>query len=80
MSKFGGNIPIEYFMLEIDSEGPPIGYLGGQPIPGTVVDIDGQRYSYAGLAPRGRDGKIDLAALRPQEWIVRPGLIYFQDG
>jgi hypothetical protein len=77
MSQRFGNIPIEYFTLEIDSEGPPIGYLGGRPIPGTVVDADGQRYRYAGLAPRGRDGQIDLRSLRESEWIVRPGLIYF---
>ena len=77
MSRFGGRVPIEYFTLEIRREGPPIGYLGGRPIPGTVVDVAGQRYRYAGLAPRRRDGEIDIAALRPREWIVRPGLVYF---
>jgi hypothetical protein len=77
MSRFGGTVPIEYFTLDIRREGPPIGYLGGRPIAGTVVDTGGQRYRYAGLAPRRRDGAIDIAALRPREWIVRPGLVYF---
>ena len=80
MSRFAGNVPIEYFTLDIDSEGQPIGYLGGQPIPGTVVDTQGQHYCYAGLAPRRSDGEIDIAALRPDEWIVSPGLIYFLVG
>jgi len=82
MSRFGRliNIPSEYFTLEIDREGPAIGYLGGRPIPGTVVDIAGQRYRFAGVAPRRGDGQIDRAALRPQEWIVRPGLVYLREG
>lgn len=77
MSRLTGHVPIEYFTLDIDSAGQVIGYLGGEPIPGTVVDTQGQRYRYAGLAPRRSDGEIDIAALRPDEWIVNPGLIYF---
>jgi hypothetical protein len=82
MSRFGRliNIPIEYFTLDIDREGPAIGYLGGRPIPGTVIDIAGQHYRFAGLAPRRSDGEIDIAALRPREWIVRPGLVYLLEG
>jgi hypothetical protein len=82
MSRFAGirAIPIEYFTLEIDREGPPVGYLGGRPIPGTVIDTAGQHYRFAGLAPRRRNGEIDIAALRPHEWIVRPGLVYFMEG
>lgn len=80
--RFGAikGVPIDYFTLDIDREGPPIGYLGGRPIPGIVTDTAGQRYRFAGLAPRRRAGEIDIAALRPREWIVRPGLVYFPEG
>lgn len=82
MMRFGAirDVPIEYFTLDIDREGPPVGYLAGRPIPGTVVDTAGQRYRFAGLAPRRHDGEIDVAAQRPREWIVRPGLVYFVEG
>ena len=70
-------IPIEYVTLDIDSAGPTIGYLGGEPIAGTVIDTQGQQYRFAGLAPRCSNGEIDLAALKHDEWIVRPGLVYF---
>lgn len=80
MSRYDEKVPIDYFTLEIRREGPPIGYLGGRPIPETVVDVAGQHYRYAGLAPRSRDGEIDIEALRPREWIVRPGLVYFREG
>jgi hypothetical protein len=82
MSRFAGMraVPIEYLTLDIDREGPPVGYLGGRPIPGTVIDTAGQRYRFAGLAPRRPNGEIDIAALNPREWIVRPGLVYFLEG
>jgi len=82
MRQFGATdgIPIDYVTLDVDRAGPTIGYLGGWPIAGTVVDRAGQQYRYAGLAPRHRDGAIDLSALRPDEWIVRPALIYFLEG
>jgi hypothetical protein len=70
-------IPLDYVTLDVDSEGPTIGYLGGEPIAATVIDRAGQQYRFAGLAPRRRDGGIDISALRTDEWIVRPGLIYF---
>ena len=68
------SIPLAYYVLDVESEGPAIGYLNGQPIPATVVDRDGHRYVYAGLAPRCRDGRLDVVALKPNEWIVRPGI------
>jgi hypothetical protein len=70
-------IPIDYVTLDVDCAGPTIGYLGGWPIAGTVIDRGGQQYRFVGLAPRRRDGGIDITALRSDEWIVRPGLIYF---
>ena len=74
------SIPLAYYVLDVESEGPAIGYLNGQPIPATVVDRDGHRYAYAGLAPRCRDGRLDVEALKPNEWIVRPGFVYLLEG
>jgi hypothetical protein len=70
------SIPLAYYVLDVESEGPAIGYLNGQPIAATVVDRDGHDYVYAGLAPRCRDGRLDVGALKPNEWIVRPGFVY----
>jgi hypothetical protein len=70
------SIPLAYYVLDVESEGPTIGYLNGHSIPPTVVDRDGHRYAYAGLAPRCRDGRLDVGALKPNEWIVRPGFVY----
>jgi hypothetical protein len=70
------SIPLAYYVLDVESEGPAIGYLNGQPIAATVVDRDGHHYVYAGLAPRCRDGRLDVVALKPNEWIVRPGFVY----
>jgi hypothetical protein len=73
-------LPVEYFILSgLHGEGPAIGYLGGRPICGTMVDGGGKRYRYAGMAPRRRDGAFDVAGLRPGEWLVEPGLIYVAD-
>lgn len=68
------NIPVEYFVLAVTrSEGPVVGYLADVPIYEHVVDAWGMRYEYAGLVPRKVDGRFDVEALRPGEWIVRPG-------
>jgi hypothetical protein len=74
------SIPLAYFVLQADGEGPVIGYLDGRPIPATVVDRDGLRYSYAGLAPRWRDGRLNVDSLGPNAWIVAPGFIYLLQG
>ena len=73
-------VPLAYYVLDVEKEGPVIGYLNGQPIAATVVDRDGHSYAYAGLAPRYRDGRLDVEALKPNEWIVRPGLDYLLEG
>jgi hypothetical protein len=73
-------VPLSHYLLDVESAGPAIGHLDGQPIPGTVVDREGRHYAYAGLAPRRRDGRLDVGALKPNEWIVRPGYVYLLEG
>jgi hypothetical protein len=73
-------LPLGYYVLDVEREGPVIGYLNGQPIAATVVDRDGHAYVYAGIAPRLRDGRLNVEALKPNEWIVRPGLVYHLEG
>src|SRR5579871_4716975 len=73
-------VPLGYYVLDVEREGPVIGSLDGKPIAATVVDRDGHTYVYAGLARRFRDGRLDVEALKPNEWIVRPGLVYQLEG
>ena len=75
------SFPIEYYMLQsVAPDGSEVvGYFAGRPILEEVVDPSGHRYHYAGLAPRLRDGRFDVAALRPGEWLVEPGLVYASD-
>lgn len=69
--------PVEYFLLdEPHAAGPVIGLYRDQPIPAAVIDADGRRYVYAGVAPRLRTGMYDVEALRQDEWLVEPGLVY----
>ena len=70
--------PVEYLILvEPRPDGPVIGYYADHAIADAVVDYFGRRFTYAGIAPRLRNGWYDVDALRPGEWIVEPGLIYF---
>jgi hypothetical protein len=69
-----------YVLIEPRPVGPTLGTFQGRPIAAAVVDRDGRRYAFAGIMPRSRSGQYDLAALRPGEWIVDPGLIYQRDG
>jgi len=72
--------PVEYLILmEPRADGPVIGQYAGQPIHAAVVDYFGRRFTYAGIAPRLRNGRYDADALQPGEWIVEPGLIYLGD-
>jgi hypothetical protein len=73
-------VPIAHFVLDVAVLGPAIGFLNGRPIAATVVDRSGCSYVYAGLAPRHRDGRLDVEALGPNEWIVVPGLVYRLEG
>ena len=69
--------PVEYFMLmNPRAEGPSLGTFAGRPIPATMVDEFGERYAYAGVAPRLRDGRYDVDAVGKDEWLVEPGLVY----
>jgi hypothetical protein len=68
---------VEYFMLlHPRADGPVLGTYAGRPIAATIVDADGRRYCYAGVAPRLSNGRYDLDALRKGEWLVEPGLVY----
>ena len=76
------SVPIEYYILQTAARATPqsemgsvvVGYLADRPI--FVVDSTGSRYRYVGLASRLPDGRYDVQALSPGEWIVEPGLIY----
>ena len=72
--------PAEYFMLvEPRADGPVVGYYAGRAIAAAVMDYFGHRFTYAGVAPRIRNGRYDVESLLPGEWIVEPGLIYYRD-
>jgi hypothetical protein len=67
----------EYFMLHKPrGEGPSVGTFAGQAISECVVDCFGKHYRFVGIAPRLQDGRYDVDALHPGEWLVEPGLIY----
>ncbi|GES49097.1 hypothetical protein Rhsp01_17150 [Rhizobium sp. NBRC 114257] len=71
------NIPHEYFLLSATrEEGPVVGYVNGKPISAAVVDRNGSRYRFVGIAVRDREGRLDVLTLRQGEWIVAPDLIY----
>lgn len=75
--RLGRNIPVEYFVLaNLKNKGAVIGRLADHPISEALVDGQGSSYRYVGVAPRGIDGRYDVEALRPGEWIVQPGLVY----
>jgi hypothetical protein len=61
---------------DFSPDGPVVGYIDGHPIRASIVDAEGRRYSYAGIAPRRRDGSYDVTALRKGEWVVPHGLVY----
>jgi hypothetical protein len=57
-------------------EGPLIGTFAGQPISERMIDLFGRCYRFVGIAPRLQDGRYDVDAIRPGEWLVEPGLVY----
>jgi hypothetical protein len=61
------------------NDGRVIGSYAGQPIFESVYDLDGLRYVYVGVAPRLRSGRVDVKALRENQWVVEPGLVYEWD-
>ncbi|MCA1404419.1 hypothetical protein I6F26_17155 [Ensifer sp. IC3342] len=78
--KTSRNLPTEYFILaNVHFEGRVIGHLAGRPIRETIVDNDGLRYRFVGVAPRDERGRFDVQSLQTGEWIVQPGLVYAQN-
>lgn len=65
-----------HLVFEPRPDGPTIGFYGEHPIAAAIVDHFGRRFVYDGIAPRKRDGKYDIKALRPGEWVAEPGLVY----
>jgi hypothetical protein len=61
------------------NDGRVIGSYAGQPIFESVYDLDVLRYVYVGVAPRLRSGRVDVKALRENQWVVEPGLVYEWD-
>lgn len=61
--------------LTITDRGPSIGTYQGRDIP-DWLDKAGQRFAYDRPAMQDRDGTTPLAQLRPDEFVVAPGLIY----
>ncbi len=78
--KVSRRFPTEYFILaNLRVEGGVIGHLADKPIAETVVDGNGFRYHFVGVAPHSADGRFDVDSLRPGEWIVQPGLVYIME-
>lgn len=72
--------PVEFFLLvEPRADGPVIGIYRDEPIAASVIDAYGQHYAYAGIAPRLDSGAYDVDALKRDEWLVEPGLVYAAD-
>jgi len=72
--------PIEYLILvDPRPDGPSLGFYRDKPIAAAVVDYFGRRYVYSGIATRRRDGQYNVDALRKEERLVEPGLIYCFD-
>ncbi len=68
---------IEYFMLhDAKPAGQSVGIYANREISESVVDDFGQRYVFAGIAPRRWNGDFDVDALRTGEFILKPGIIY----
>jgi len=75
--RLGQSMPTGYFILaDPKNEGAIIGRLADHQISETVVDGRGSSYRYVGVATRNPNGRYDVEALRPGEWIVQPGLVY----
>jgi hypothetical protein len=68
-----------YDLAVTGNDGRVIGSYAGQPIFESVFDLDGYRYVYVGVAPRLRNGRVDVRALRENQWLVEPGLVYEWD-
>jgi hypothetical protein len=71
------SLPFEYFILDhVIPAGPVACTIGTVPVRERVTDNRGNVYQYAGLVRRDPDGRLDVSALNPGEWILEPNLIY----
>ncbi len=71
------NVPHEYFLLAIaKAEGPVVGHFRGKPISAVVIDRNGGRYRFVGVAARDGRGRLDVMSLKQGEWILAPDLVY----
>ena len=61
--------------LDITDKGPSIGTYLDRDIP-EWFDKAGERFIYDRIAVNDTDGATPLAQLRPDEFVVAPGLIY----
>ena len=69
--------PLDYFVLhDAKPAGPSIGLYAGRDIPSSVIDDQGRRLTYAGIAPRRLNGDFDTEALGEGEFILQPGMVY----
>ncbi len=73
------SLPHEYFVLDVNSNlGPVVAVIDGRQARASVVDMNGRRYSFAGVAGRDENGRLDVTSLRRGQWIVAPNLVYEQ--
>jgi hypothetical protein len=71
------NLPFEYFVLSnVRADGAIVAYISGRAVRSTVIDADGCRYRFSGVARRDAAGRLDVGDLRTGEWIVYPNLVY----
>lgn len=61
----------------IADKGPVIGFYKGEPTHKTITDAIGIRGRYVGILPPDPNGNLKLSDfLRPDEFLVYPGLVY----
>jgi hypothetical protein len=71
------NLRFEYFFLNnVRFSGDIVADVGARPVRDVAIDPEGCRYRFVGLGGRDRCGRLDVAALRRQDWIVARDLIY----
>ena len=67
----------EFFRLHgAKPDGTIVARYRDQEVSDVVIDENGHRYVFAGLAPRKLDGSYDLKGLKAGEVILEPGLVY----
>jgi len=53
-----------------------VGHFRGKPISAMVIDRNGGRYRFVGIAARDGRGRLDVMSLKQGEWILAPDLVY----